>query len=73
MTFDLLWYGQTCVLVALAVLEEVAGHVLFYQVGELWTMGLLFSSNGRRPAELMPWHDSRLSVNFLVYTISPQF
>ena len=45
MTF--LWYGQIGVLVAVAVLEEVAWHVhisnsCFYQVSESWPMGLLF-------------------------------
>ena len=40
-------YAQMCVLVAVAILEEVAWCLqicnnCFYQVGELWPMGLLF-------------------------------
>ena len=45
MTF--LRYGQMCVLVAVAILGEVAWQLqicnsCFYQVNELWPMGLLF-------------------------------
>ena len=40
-------YGQNCVLVAVAILEESAWNLqisnsCFYQVSELWSIGLLF-------------------------------
>ena len=44
-----LWYGQICVLVAVAILEENAWHLQIcnsfcYQVSESWSMSLWFKS-----------------------------
>ena len=46
-SWTVLWYDQICVLVAVAILEEVAWHLqicnsYFYQVSKSWPIGLLF-------------------------------
>ena len=42
MTFDLLWYGQICVPVAVTILDDYCMAFANMQVSELWPMGLLF-------------------------------
>ena len=42
-----LWYGQICVPVAVAILEDCRMAFTNMQVSELWPMGLLFSENRR--------------------------
>ena len=49
-----LWYGQICVPVAVAILKNVAWHLqicngCFYQVSELWPMGLLLKFFSKMP------------------------
>ena len=72
MTFDFLRYGQICVLVAVAIMEDVAWHLqicntCFYTMSESWLMGLLFVRQSVVSCEAFVLF---LSVHYLLLLVS---